>query len=540
LREKLATFLLQPKPSWAKLLLCTVSGCMIFLATATFDIWPLAWVSFVPLLFAIQGIATTRRAFFWGWFAGLVTNAGGFYWINLLLVRFGHFPQYASIPLYLLLMAYQGLHFGLFAYLVTRTRDTYPRLPMVVLAPVFWVSCELLMPFIFDWYMAITQAWNPLVIQVADLAGPLGVSFVLLVGSGVAFDVVAAWLKGECLPWKSSVAGLALIALALGYGALRIHQVDNDRVAAPKLKIGTVQGNVGIVEKGAAALAPSHHEMHLQISKELQDQGAELLVWPESSYPYAINRERKTDWPDHDIRKVMRGIKVPLIFGALTYSRKENYPYNTAYIMQPDGKITGSYDKNYLLVFGEYIPFYEKVPNFRKWLPEASHFAHGTEVTTFDYKGHKIAPLICYEDILPAFTRRLSKLEPNLMVNITNDAWFGQTSEPYEHLALAVFRSVELRLDMVRAVNTGVSAIIDSAGRVVIQTQSYDPVITPGVPAQGMLGEVALQKPGKTVYGMVGDLFGYLNLGLTLLMMALLWRNSRRNGNVSRREKKRK
>jgi len=511
-----------------KLVLVVGGGSLLFLACADFDIWPLAWIAFVPALFAIRE-ASPRRAFLWGWLMGTVANAGGFYWIRTLLERFGHMHWAPAAFLFLLLVAYQGLHFGFFFYLVRRLRPRLPGVPMTVFAAVLMTGLELIMPFIFPWYLAITQAWVLPVIQVADLTGPLGVSFLLMLANGAIYDLVEARLftTPAVWRWRPAAAVAVVIAASLGYGGLRLAEQRSRWAAAPKVKVGLVQANIGIVEKGARSLAARHLAIHQEESRKLIAEGAELLVWPESSYPYAFDRAMKTDWPASHPFRVMRGLTVPLLFGVLTYSDEEKYPYNSATMMEPDGRITGRFDKNYLLIFGEYIPFYEHIPSFKKWFPEASNFARGNTVTTFPFKSWKIGPLICYEDIIPAFTRRLAELEPNLLINITNDAWFGATSEPYEHMALSVYRSVELRRGLVRAVNTGVSAFIDSSGRVRKKSRSFDPVVTPGVPPIALLDEMAMLEGGKTLYVAVGELFGGLNLAGTLVLIGLAWRAAR-------------
>jgi apolipoprotein N-acyltransferase len=179
------------------------------------------------------------------------------------------------------------------------------------------------------------------------------------------------------------------------------------------------------------------------------------------------------------------------------------------------GHLTGKYDKVFLLIFGEYIPFYDRIPWFTQLVPEASNFNRGAVAGSFPFRlrGHdyRLGPLICYEDILPGFTRRTAALDPNLFVNITNDAWFGKTAEPYQHLALAVFRSVENRLEMVRAVNTGVSAHVDAAGRVRAMGPAADPDATPHPAPVALAVEAALLTRGG-LYARVGDLFAWLCL----------------------------
>jgi apolipoprotein N-acyltransferase len=148
------------------------------------------------------------------------------------------------------------------------------------------------------------------------------------------------------------------------------------------------------------------------------------------------------------------------------------------------------------MLFGEYIPFYDSIPWFTDLFPEASNFSRGSEPASFPLRvgdhDFRLGPLICYEDILPGFTRRVGKLRPNAFINITNDAWFGRTAEPHQHLALAVFRAVEHRLEMVRAVNTGVSAHVDAAGRVLAQTASVDPAEMPNAEPATLLVDLAM------------------------------------------------
>ncbi len=512
-----------------RLLACIGSGCLWFLACADFDVWPLAWIAMLPCLLAIRGVPP-RRAFWWGWVAGTVASGGGFYWITHLLIRFGHLPWLAAFSLFALMVAYQGLHFGVMAVVLRWVRDRAPQVPMTLLLPVTMVPLEMAMPFIFPWYLSITQAWVVPVIQVADLAGPLGVTFLLLVSNGMIYDVVVARLKGQPWPRRPLVAGGTIIALALVYGVVRMAQYDASWEAAPKVKIGLVQANVGITQKHKPGLREAHLKLHHDASVDLQRRGSELLVWPESSYPYYFLREMKRDWPDGSRQQVRKGFTAPLFFGVLTLGidrRKHPYPYNSAYFMEPDGSITGRFDKNYLLVFGEYIPFLEYVPNFRRWFPAASHFQRGTEVTTFKFKDYRLGPMICYEDIIPSFGRRLAKLKPHLLVNITNDAWFGATSEPAEHMALSVYRAVELRTGLVRAVNTGISTFIDASGRVLSKTRPVDPVITPGVQPDTLLQEMSMLEGGGTVYAAVGNLFGYLNLAACLGILFWVRRTTR-------------
>jgi apolipoprotein N-acyltransferase len=510
--------------------LSLLAGALLFLAVPSYGLWPLMWIAAVPQLYVARLAATPKRAFLYGWLTGAVAHTGGFYWMDGLLERFGHMAPIEALPIMALLIAYQGLAFAFFSWGVRRAWDRTGA-PLVILAPLVMVTVELLMPQIFPYYLAISQAFVPAIIQIADVTGPLGVTALMLAFAGAVADAIFTASR-RCWPaWRALVVVALLIAGDLGYGALRIHQADGRRAAAPKVRTGLVQANVGIIEKWDPAEFARLLVLHQRASADLQRAGAELIVWPESSYPYALPRTFAHDFGPDDGRMVRRGFDTSLMFGALTRTEKEakkgpdRYPYNTAIMMDAAGNATGSYDKVFLMMFGEYVPFYDQIPWFTEIFPEASNFSRGSEPASFPLHttagDFKLGPLICYEDILPSFARRVGKLGPNAFVNITNDAWFGRTAEPYQHLALAVFRAVEHRLEMVRAVNTGVSAHIDAAGRVLQATESVDPDEQPLAPPKTLLVDLAML-PGGGLYRTVGDLFGFLSL---LSLVALLaWR----------------
>jgi apolipoprotein N-acyltransferase len=495
-------------------------GALLFLSCASFDIWPLTWFALVPLFFVILDGETERPAVY-GFLCGLVANAGGFYWIVGFLERFGHLPSVASVPIFLLLVSYQAITFMLFAWIVRRLRDHSKVGGLTFLAPVVYVAVEMVVPYVFPWYLAITQAWVPAVTQIADLTGPLGVSFLIVLVNGALYDAIAALRDKSPLPRRRLAAALAVVVAALAYGQVRIHQVRARRDAAPKLKVGVVQANVGIHEKWRPQLGVEQLQLHQRLSADLEARGAGLILWPESSYPFLFLRDQSHDWPETDGRKAQRGFHTPLLFGSLTLGGEARYPFNSALLLDESGDVRGLFDKNILMVFGEYIPFYEQIKWIKKWIPEASNWARGTDVEVFPLVlpsgTAKLGPMICYEDIFPSFGRRIAKKEPNLLINITNDAWFGDTSEPWEHLALAVYRAIELRVDLVRAVNTGVSAFVDSTGKLYTHGPAVDPGEAHDAKPITLLDEVAIQQP-FLLYATLGEWFG----GLCMVLLALL------------------
>ena len=325
--------------------------------------------------------------------------------------------------------------------------------------------------------------------------------------------------------------GAVLLASVLAFGYIRLGAVADARAEAPQLRVGLVQSNIALEPQHRRSPDAQLADMQ-RVSEELTRAGAELLVWPESSYPYAIGRADRGDAPVGSPARVRRDFAAPLVFGAITVDdREDTQPHNSALYLDGGGQFAGRYDKIHLLMFGEYIPGVETFPFIRDLLPAAaSHLARGEALTTFPLRhqgaDYRLAPIICYEDILTGIGRDVGQLHPHLLVNITNDTWFGDTSEPWQHLALSVFRAVELRTDLVRSVNTGVSAHVDAGGRLLAKSYVIDPARTP-MPATGLLVEVALLEGGHTFYARFGDVFGYLCVAVTLAGW-LLWPAVRR------------
>jgi len=223
---------------------------------------------------------------------------------------------------------------------------------------------------------------------------------------------------------------------------------------------------------------------------------------------------------------IRRGLSVPVVVGAEMVDVTREDAFNSAILLERDGRAAGRYDKVRLLAFGEYIPGIETFPWLRKLLPPGTGrftAGKGPGVLTLHGPGGqdwKLGPVICYEDILQGFVRGVGQLHPNLLVNLTSDSWFGAETEPWEHLALSVFASVELRVSMVRAVNSGVSALIDPNGRLVQKSYANDPYRNPRA-EDGVVVAAPWMAGGHTVYVTVGNLFAYLCVAATLILLSI-------------------
>jgi apolipoprotein N-acyltransferase len=511
---------------WNALLLCSLSGTLWFLAVTPFDFSFLAWFAAVPMLWGVDRAPTFRQALTVGWWAGVVETAGGFYWLIDVMQRFADFPWIGAAAVFMMFCAARALIFLLFSGFVFGIRRR-TRLPMTLLAPVVMVGCELVVPQIFPCGQWISQAWHPLVIQISEITGPFGVTALLMLINGALYDLA---LDARAARYPA-LAAVGILAAALIFGAVRMRQVDQIIAAAPRLEVGLVQPNFAYSIDGDFSRDEALRQLAAlqEQSRLLEKSGSQLLVWSEGSYPVSLPRDFSADFPSESVAMIRRGFSVPTMIGADMIDSAHEDAFNSAILLDRQGKVAGHYDKVRLLAFGEYIPGVEAFPWLRKLLPEgAGRFTAGAGPGLVSFQAAdgqlwKLGPVICYEDLLPGYLHRVGELHPNLLVNLTSDSWFGAKTEPWEHLALSVFASVELRVSMVRAVNSGVSALIDPNGRLLQKTYADDPYRTPRgsdrmqVSAPGMSG-------GHTVYVAVGNLFAYLCIGVSLICALVSWR----------------
>jgi len=474
-----------------------LSGILYFVAFAGFDQWWLTFVCLVPLYVSLQG-QTTKRATWLGFLTGLGMNLGGFYWLLNMLKTFSGFPTAICLVFVVIICAYQGSRLAFMGWLFGRAANRGWPVPAVFAAA--FAASELVFPLLFPWYYAATVHNVPVLMQLADVGGPILVGLVLVsVNMAMAEPLRARLAASRELAPKATMAaggagaseerlalaldrrviGVGVIALlvALLYGAARTSMVRSAMAGAESARVGYVQGNMGLMQKREK---PGEGlRRHVTMTEDLRNKGVDLVVWSESSVTFAVQEEMgmKTSF----YRDKFAGrLGVPAIFGAVLFRvepERERW-FNTALSTDAKGNVTGRYDKQFLLAFGEYLPFGDTFPILYKWSPHSGRFSSGDSLdpVEMEIKGtkRKISVLICYEDILPGFTNRaVAHADPELLVNITNDAWFGDTTEPWEHLALAKFRAIEHRRYLVRSTNSGVSAIIDPLGGVVSHTKTF-------------------------------------------------------------------
>lgn len=482
--------------------LAVVGAVFAFLGFAGFDLWPFAFVAFIPLFAALDLVRArgTRSVLAVATLFGFVANWGGYYWLMHVLNVFSGFGPVLCAVFASVLILYTGGSFVLAFWLWTRARSRGWNLTLAAVAAM--LACELLYPLLFPFYYGASFHMLPVLLQVADLGGPLLLTALAFVVNAALYELGHALVtRARPLPWKAPLAAAAYVVFVLVYGVYRMHVVDAAVAAAPKLEVGLVQANMGLTEKRENPM--EGQVRHIDQSLELQSgEHPDLIVWPESAFMYFIP-ERVRNVKDY----VLGDVTTPVLFGGLSRRTVDGVErhYNTAFITDERGTIRGTYDKTYLLAFGEYIPFGETFPFLYDISKKSGRFTAGDHVRPLPFRGYSIATLICYEDVLPGFVRSAMQSNPHLIVNVTNDAWFGDTHEPWIHFALAKFRAVEHHRFLVRSTNSGVSGVIDPTGRVVAHTKTFV--------RESLNAEVAMLQ-GRTVYASLGDWPGWLSVAL--------------------------
>lgn len=447
------------------------SGLLYFLAFPGIDLWPLAFVALVPLFVALAG-QRPKHGFWIGWTAGFGMTITGFYWLSYTLEVFSGFPQPLCWLFQAILCGYQAGRIGLFGWLATRgERRGWGRGLTLALA---FAASELVFPLLFPWFYGATVHQLIPLLQVAELGGPIAISLVLLGFNYALAELVLARLERR-KPNKLALGGALAPVLAAIYGLIRVPMVDARSAAAPKVEVGLVQANMSLMGKRKSKREGL--DRHLRLTRALTEKAPlDLVVWSETSVMSAVQE----DDADRALRRQFTTtLGVPALFGSVLVRQvtdaREYVLFNSALLTDQSGKVVGRFDKQLLLAFGEYLPFGETFPILYEWSPHTGHFQSGSSFKPLSLGQRQIAVVICYEDVLPSFVNRvMSEGDPELIANLTNDAWFGDSTEPWIHLALAKLRSVEHRKFFVRSTNSGVSAFVDPVGRVISHTKTFE------------------------------------------------------------------
>jgi apolipoprotein N-acyltransferase len=510
--------------------LAVASGLALGLAFPKFDYGLLAWVAFVPLFYVIEG-ESMRRVFWWAYLQGFAANVVSLYWIPIPLHDFADVRlEFAIVPMLLLAGAVAiNTAVAIWAGEFVARRS---RIPAVITMPVAWTALEWFrtyVPAAFPWNLLGYAAYRNLeLIQFAEFTGVYGVSALIVFFNAVVYVVI--FRRGAYRLQTVSLSVLTGMMIALvAFGAWRINNLKN----APQsgsFKVAMVQANIPQSLKWDPKFLPQSYGVYQDQTEDAAKRGADLIVWPEAAAAFLFQ-------PDDQYPAVLasdaayranllamaRNLGKPILFGAPALARRDGRLgfYNRAYLVSArgQGEVDAHYDKIELVPFGEYVPARAILGYFVNRVVQGfGDMIPGKEQTLFDVKGAKLGILICYESIFPDLTRREVNEGADALVNITNDAWYGESSAPYQVLAMAAMRSVETKVPMVRVANTGISALIEPSGRITDRTPLFK---------REMRIVNVSWRPVRTLYTIVGDLFAEICFVLTAIGLILAWRRPR-------------
>jgi apolipoprotein N-acyltransferase len=485
-----------------KSLLAVFSGLLL---TASFPPSPLnwlAWIAFVPLLKALEG-THGRDAFTFGFFFGLAHNLTLVYWVVFVMEHYGNVPILASVGILGLFAVYLALYPALFAFLYVELRKPLSSFKAAGL----WVALEFVRANIltgFPWcLLGHTQYRDLPVIQIADIAGVYGISFIIILVNIVAYNIIFK-KYGKIFPAEIPAAAL-LVALTLSYGYFRLSGDHNHGAA---LKVAVVQGNIDQSIKWNPSYQAQTIKTYRDLTLSTKSFNPDLVVWPETAVPLFFQDGGKLV---HTVIDTAKASGAYLIFGSPAYGGQKDsvHYYNRAYLLSPGGEVVDAYDKVHLVPFGEYVPLKRYLPFVHRLVESAGDFRIGDKVAPLRFPKARAGVLICFEGIFPELARDMTRNGAQVLVNITNDAWYGMTSAPYQHFSMAVFRAVENRRPLVRAANTGFSAFITAQGRILDESDLFSETT--------LTREINLANPSLTIYTRYGDLFPLALLALVLI-----------------------
>ncbi|WP_285904853.1 apolipoprotein N-acyltransferase [Pseudodesulfovibrio pelocollis] len=468
---------------------------------------PLAALAF-PLGLAWIGLRATsgRRAFRTGWLAGTLAATGCFYWMVIPVQLYGGLPWYVALPCPALLAAVIAIYYGLFSLAMHHAGRFVTGVPLCLLAGLSWASMEMLTGVVlsgFPWMnLAAAFAPWPFAVQGAAVIGAYGLS-------GLLAALAVAWLLYST--YRSAL--ILAVALTLGLTGFGLHRVSTHETGPAEFTVSMVQGNVDQSHKWEPDLQRETIEKYADLTlRAIRDHAPTLVVWPETAAPFYLQEPG----PLSDaVRSLARDTRTPIITGSPAYrvtdmERGTYVLYNRAWLVDDAGRILSSYDKEHLVPFGEYMPLEEWVP-FEKLVQAVGDFVPGTGNRPLMVDTVALGVLICYEGIFPELAQKQVARGATALLNLSNDAWFGDTSAPRQHLNLTVLRAVEQGRWLVRCTNTGISAFIDPVGRIAARGAQFEaetlshaiapmkgttlfhkayPWIGPGIHALTMLGFV--------------------------------------------------
>ncbi len=428
--------------------------------------------------------------------------------------NYGKVPLPISYLIMLVLVLYLALYIGIFTFL--RGLFVSSGQTVAIVSPLIWTALEFIRTYIFTGFPWVLLGYSQYrflqIIQISDATSVYGVSFlIVMVNEAVAAVImmimerrhVRASLKDA---WPVFLAGtLCIIVLFYGYQRLG----EDIGKGGKRLKVALLQGNIEQDKKWDERYRLETIEIYKRLTRDAANSGAGIIIWPESATPFFFLREEAYK---EDLKRLVLENNIYILFGSPDIRERNNKIelLNSAFLLSPEGTLVSRYDKIHLVPFGEYVPLSKILFFIDKMVAGIGDFVPGDKYTVMEAGGGKLGVVICYEVIFSDLVRRFVSNGAEFMTTITNDAWFGASSAPYQHFAMVVFRSVENRVPFIRAANTGISGSIDAHGRI---RKSTDIFIEDKV-----IDEIVL-RDRTTIYTRYGDIFAYLCVIISTLLI---------------------
>ncbi|MBI5814035.1 MAG: apolipoprotein N-acyltransferase [Nitrospinae bacterium] len=510
--------------------IAAISGLALAASFPDMGLWGMAWVALVPLLYSIRGKSVTR-GFFMGFVFGLIYFELSVWWVINTITEYGHLPLWMAAIVQTLLITTMACYTGLFGGAVAWVSSRVSKDMGLAMAPFGWVTIEFFRihsaDFSFPWARIADSQYLLLpLIQIADVAGEEGLGFIIVMFNAALVKTVEWGVKRlasggkeplrEKFPAVWVLISFGLVAACLIYGFAKLDKTYN----GTPVSVALIQGNIDQARKWDRSYIQPQIDIYMSRTLEAARNGAKLIIWPEAAAPFVFGKDPKRD---PAVLALARDFGADMILGAPWAQWEDGavHEYNRAWLIRPDGMAT-SYDKLHLVPFGEYVPFQNILRFISRVVVAIGEMKPGGRITLLDAGEFKAGAQICYEIIFPEYSREIARLGGGVIVNITNDSWYGDSPASRQSMAMGVFRAVENRLPLLRAAQSGVSAIISPDGRILAQTPLFVETTLNGsfTPATG--GEI-------TMYGATGDLFDWLCAAASLLFMVYAYTRGARS-----------
>ncbi len=494
-----------------------ISGLLLFLSFPNPVLYPLAWFSLIPLLVALWD-KNRLTAFKMGYICGFIYFSGTLYWIYYSMTYYGNLPLIISLLVVLLLALYLALYIGIFS-MAFSLKIVRTKLPAFIIAPVFWVTLEFIRSYAltgFPWSsLGYSQYKFLTLIQFSDITGIYGVSFLIVAFNAAVSDLLILRKREERMPLLSRFwigSGLVVLSLLVVfssfYGLWRLNQQRPGNT----IRVALIQGNIEQDKKWQPEYQTSVISTYKELTLKAMAYSPSMIIWPETALPFYFGYDRTlTD----DLLSFQKELGSYLLTGGVIVKRdssKEGRALlsNSAILIDRKGNIPFIYDKIHLVPFGEYVPLKRVLFFLDKLVVGIGDYSPGDKIIRATTDFGSFGTFICYEIIFPGLVRKFYNKGGDFIVNITNDAWFGKTSGPYQHFSMAVFRAIENRKPVLRAANTGISGYIDSNGRIIRATPLFE-----------RRYDVVDIKTDNTItfYSKYGDIFSYLCIVAMILLV---------------------